>query len=198
MLRKALEQIGLYPDTPKKWAVVFAAVLILLLTFSLEAYGRQQHASHRPTTLMQKRTAYLKQLRGLGAQVIQLGETVKVVLPSDRLFNTDSANVRNPNMLRALTHYIKTFRTVDIAVDGYSDRRRVVGHPQNYQDALTAQQAQVVIDRLWSRGIDTRLLVAEGQGWRNAVAWNGSEAGRRQNRRIEVTFRFYPEYRAWD
>jgi len=197
---KTLKEIGLAFQqglAKSTMTVVLLTALALMLATDANARSKKQPVA-KPQTIEQKRSAIANQLRSYGAQVIILGETIRVVLPSDKLFNKSSANVKNKAFLKVLAQYLNAYRTVDIAVDGYTDNKRLVGRPQNFQQALTAEQARVVIDYLWSRGVDTRLLVAEGQGDRNAVAWNGSEAGQAQNRRIEVSFRFYPEYNSWD
>lgn len=74
-------------------------------------------------------------------------------------------------------------RTCDTIVE-------VAGHTDGRGDAevnlhLSKRRAEVVAKHLVRHGVDPRRLRANGYGESQPVAENGSEAGRKQNRRIE-------------
>jgi outer membrane protein OmpA-like peptidoglycan-associated protein len=68
-----------------------------------------------------------------------------------------------------------------IRIEGYTD---TVGRGKVNQ-RLSQARAAAVRDALIARGISATRLTAKGYGARRAVADNGTEAGRAQNRRIE-------------
>lgn len=143
-------------------------------------------------SLAEKRALYIQQLRHDGVDVIKLGETFRFVLYSDDLFNPDSANLDDafkPTLI-VLAELMATYDKVDVAVAGYTDN----SESQARGTALTTRQAQVVSNFLWERGIDARLISATGYNSKNAVDSNNTVEGRHNNRRVEVSFRFYPEY----
>ena len=136
------------------------------------------------------RHAYLDELHDDGVQVIKLGETFRFVLFSGDLFNADSANFQQPYrpVLKTLAALMKTYDKVNVKVAAYTDNKGSVKR----QQALTTRQAQVVASFLWSEGVDARLEYAMGYNRQNAVDWNGNAKGRFYNRRVEISFRYYP------
>jgi OmpA-OmpF porin, OOP family len=68
----------------------------------------------------------------------------------------------------------------------------VVGHTADIglpeaQQELSVRRAQTVVEELTRRGIDPDRLIFEGRGGTEPVASNDTEAGRAQNRRVEIT-----------
>jgi intracellular multiplication protein IcmN len=136
-----------------------------------------------------RRIAYLTQH---GVKILQVGETITIVLPSDCLFYPDSANI-NPcflPILKVASDYIFCFEKMIVRIDAYTDNR---GSPFR-NCVLTKAQAQVIARALWCNGIDTRLLYAEGYGCDFPIASNLTSQGRAQNRRVEICFRYIPPY----
>ncbi len=117
--------------------------------------------------------------------VAAIGSTVRFVLEGEVLFGVDSAELRGSSRaeLDALAR--------DIAEAGL-DRFRVVGHTdatgaKAYNRDLSLARAKSVRDYL---GLQPELadvtITAEGLGEAEPVADNSTEAGRRQNRRVEI------------
>lgn len=180
-----------------------ALILMSLLIFGFGAFAVAGCAKSKPKatkTTAELRQGYINQLRAAGVRVIVLGETVRLVLPNDRLFNADSANLQSDRsrVLNATARLIRSYDTTDVRVVSYSDNRFLSGAPAKRKQALTARQAQVVASYLWSKGIDTRLLYAVGAAQRNAIATNTTARGRDLNRRIEISFHFYPKQNSWE
>ena len=68
---------------------------------------------------------------------------------------------------------------------------RVVGHTDSvgsdaYNQALSERRARSVADFLIAQGVPAGKLSTEGRGESQPVADNGSDAGRAQNRRVEL------------
>ena len=59
------------------------------------------------------------------------------------------------------------------------------GNP-NYNLTLSQKRAQSVASYLTDRGVARNRLSAEGRGQNQPVADNATEAGRAQNRRVEI------------
>lgn len=67
----------------------------------------------------------------------------------------------------------------------------VVGHTAAVgtvasQDLLSVQRAQSIVEKLKAAGIPAQRLLYEGRGGREPVASNDTEAGKAQNRRVEI------------
>lgn len=136
-----------------------------------------------------RRIAYLT---AHGVKVIQVGETITLILPSDKVFYPDSANI-NPcfiPILKVASDYVFCFEKMTVKINAYGDNlcspyRTLI---------LTQAQAQAIAKTFWCNGIDTRLLVAQGYGCGLPIGANASCAGREQNRRVEICFRYIPPY----
>jgi outer membrane protein OmpA-like peptidoglycan-associated protein len=68
----------------------------------------------------------------------------------------------------------------------------VVGHTADIglpdaQQELSVRRARTVVEELTRRGIEADRLIFEGRGGTEPVASNDTEAGRAQNRRVEIT-----------
>lgn len=143
----------------------------------------------------EKQAKYLSALRQEGVQVIQLGETLRLVMQSDEVFAPNSANIV-PAYRQVLTDVAGLMATYDITsvkIAAHSDKRS----PEKYQTALTTQQAQSVSKFLWSKGVAARLMYAKGYEGSQPVDSSASASARNNNRRVEVSFQYYPEKTAY-
>lgn len=147
-------------------------------------------------TISQVRKTNLRELHKAHVRTIKLGETYRLIIPSDALFQGQSVNIRSSYapVLKTVADLAKTYRTEAIKVAAYSDSQRLLHSPAGRKQALTTRQAQVVVNTLWNQGIDTRVLYASGGSHRQPVAWNGTKQGREYNRRVEISFRFFPRF----
>ena len=135
-------------------------------------------------------STFTEHLRQDNIQIVQMGDTYTVILPSDKFFVRGTSQI-NPHYLGTLdeiVRYIRNFDKVGIKVSGYSDN---IG-PAQRNLALTQTQAQHVMHELWNRGVDVRVMYAKGYGACNPIASNKRVAGRRKNRRIEITLQRIP------
>jgi outer membrane protein OmpA-like peptidoglycan-associated protein len=85
--------------------------------------------------------------------------------------------------ITSLAAILKAFNTAKLRIEGYTDN---VGDPaQNKKIAL--DRATAVKDALVKAGVPAERVTAEGVGPERPIASNDTEAGRAQNRRIELT-----------
>jgi len=129
---------------------------------------------------------YLKRLKKDGVHVVQIGDHVRIVIPSDRIFALNSATIlpRYYPILLDVTQFVENYGTVPITVTAYSDN---VGSEVTKLN-LTTRQAKSVVAFFWSHGIPYNYLKAIGNGSINPIASNLNPTGSYHNRRVEVTF----------
>ncbi len=99
-------------------------------------------------------------------------------------FAPSSTEIRNEDQtaLNKLANWLTEHPDARITVTGHTDND---GDPA-FNQQLSEQRAEAVVDYLAGKGIDRDRLTAEGYGDSQPVADNGTPAGRTQNRRVEV------------
>jgi outer membrane protein OmpA-like peptidoglycan-associated protein len=127
----------------------------------------------------------LDQMRGRLTEM-QTQETARglVVTLGDVLFEVDRAELK-PGAARNLDKLVSALRdNVDtrIAIEGHTD---ATGSREHNVD-LSQRRAEAVQDYLVSHGVSASRVTARGLGPDFPVASNNSDAGRQQNRRVEV------------
>lgn len=132
-----------------------------------------------------------RQLETLRVALVELKaeETERglVVTLGDVLFETDRAELK-PGAARNLDQLAQALRdnpTSTVEIEGHTDSTG--GH--GYNQTLSDRRAQAVRGYLVSHGIDGSRVASRGLGPDYPVASNGTEAGRQQNRRVEVIIR---------
>lgn len=137
---------------------------------------------------MDKAAAEAKQIEG--AQVEQVTDNnglqaVKVTFDSGILFAFNSSTL-STNAKMALSRFAQILKqnpTMDIAIYGYTDN---IGTEAANQKVST-NRADAVADFLMNQGVSaTQFKYVLGKGWSDPVASNDTEAGRAQNRRVEI------------
>lgn len=119
--------------------------------------------------------------------VVNTGSELRVTLPQDLLFATDSTNLR-PDLqsdLRAVANNLNDYPNSNVIVVGHTDS---IGDA-NYNQNLSERRAQAVSSVLRGAGVSGSRLRISGQGESQPVASNGSATGRAQNRRVEIIIR---------
>lgn len=146
---------------------------------------------------MDKAAEQAKQVEG--AQVEQVTDdnglqAVKVTFDSGILFSTSSSTL-SASAKSALSKFANNVlnqnRDMDVAIYGYTDNQgwKNSTAEQSYQKNLNLSQerAQSVSSYLLGCGVSsTQIKTVEGMGEANPVADNSTEAGRQENRRVEV------------
>ncbi|RFZ88538.1 glycine zipper 2TM domain-containing protein [Shinella sp. WSJ-2] len=124
------------------------------------------------------------QLQGTGVSVSRVGDRIVLNMPSNVTFATDRDQVIPPfyPTLDSVALVLRKFDKTLIDVDGHTDS---VGNA-GYNMDLSNRRANSVANYLASRGVDQRRMSAMGYGLERPIASNATEAGRAQNRRVEI------------
>ncbi len=127
------------------------------------------------------------------ADVERVGEGIKVTFDGGILFDFDSAGLRDEARanLSEFATSMKEFEDTKILIVGHTDSKG----PADYNRELSERRAGSAADLLRGRGIQDRRITAVGRGETEPVATNDTEAGRQQNRRVEIAVYANEEYR---
>ncbi|MGO4564156.1 OmpA family protein [Rhizobium sp. 2YAF20] len=125
-----------------------------------------------------------QQLQGTGVSVTRAGDRIILNMPSAITFDTDQDAVKPEfdQTLNSVAIVLRKFNKTLVDVNGHTDSTGSVQHNQD----LSERRAMSVAGYLGSQGIDQRRMSAVGFGPSQPVATNASEAGRSQNRRVEI------------
>ncbi|HEY0943444.1 MAG TPA: OmpA family protein [Steroidobacter sp.] len=135
---------------------------------------------------MDVQEAKLRQkLEGTGVSVTRVGDNITLNMPSSITFATNSAdlNAQFYNALGGVAMVLKEYDKTVIEVAGHTDS---TGSDQ-YNQQLSQRRAQSVASYLAGQGISSQRLLTVGAGEAYPIASNDTEAGRAQNRRVEMT-----------
>lgn len=125
-----------------------------------------------------------EQLRDSDVQVRRSGDTLIVDVPQQVSFDFDSAALRPEGRaaLRDVANVLVNNPRTTIDVIGHTDS---IGDPA-YNQRLSERRAQSVADFLAGQGVRGDRLLIAGMGQRQPIASNATDAGRAQNRRVEI------------
>ncbi|MBR9844189.1 MAG: OmpA family protein [Rhodobacteraceae bacterium] len=133
---------------------------------------------------LDKQAAELREDLDDDVRIENTGDRLIVTLPQDILFASDSYAVQ-PGLTDDL-------RTVAKSLQKYPDSIvQVIGHTDNtasaeYNQNLSELRAEAVADKLMDAGVAFDRIETIGRGESEPVASNLSEAGKAQNRRVEI------------
>lgn len=134
---------------------------------------------------MDAQEAELRQeLAGTGVQVQRVGDQLNLVMPGNVTFNTNEFALRSEFMpvLDSVAQVLYKFTDTRLLVTGHTDSTGAADYNYN----LSNRRAQSVSNYLAARGVDQNRLIAQGMGPDQPLASNDTEAGRAQNRRVEL------------
>jgi outer membrane protein OmpA-like peptidoglycan-associated protein len=119
-----------------------------------------------------------------GAKVERVGEGIQVTFESGLLFDFDSDVVRSDarTNLRSLAASFHKYPGTDLLIVGHTDN---VGRDE-YNQNLSERRSRAAANFLISEGVATSRIITRGLGETEPVATNDTDAGRQQNRRVEV------------
>ncbi len=127
----------------------------------------------------------IRNLNAQGVTIIQLGDTLEVVIPTDYLFDggEDNMKVSAQSTMNNVVKLLKQFGASNITVSAHTDN---VGNL--FQKlALSEKQAQSVTTYLWSHGINLQRMRFYGLADREDVASFDTARGAGFNRRIQIS-----------
>lgn len=125
-----------------------------------------------------------QQLQGTGIEVQRQGDDILLNIPNNVTFDFDSARIwsQAEGTLNSLAGVLNQYPETMIDVIGYTDN---VGS-EGYNQKLSERRAQAVANKLRDFGVASQRMIVLGRGESQPVASNEAEAGRAQNRRVEV------------
>jgi outer membrane protein OmpA-like peptidoglycan-associated protein len=129
-----------------------------------------------------------------GAQVSRVGEGIAVTFDSGILFPFDSAELTSEarSNLRKLADSLQTEARTNVMILGHTDS----DGSNSYNQQLSERRGRSAEDYLASLGVKSSRLDSRGRGEAEPIASNGTDDGRRQNRRVEVAIFANDEWRA--
>ncbi|OHC27994.1 MAG: cell envelope biogenesis protein OmpA [Pseudomonadales bacterium RIFCSPLOWO2_12_59_9] len=138
-----------------------------------------------------KQEAELRQsMQGTGVEVQRQGDQIKLIMPGNITFATDSAEIVSNFYapLNNLSSSFKQFNQNSIEIVGHTDSTGSRAHNMD----LSQRRAQSVANYLTAQGVDGSRLSTRGAGPDQPIASNATADGRAQNRRVEVNLRPLP------
>ena len=125
-----------------------------------------------------------EQLQGTGVRVVREGDNIRLVMPGNITFNTDSYQLR--------ADFYPVLNSVGLVLAKYADTTiRITGHTDNtgtrqYNLNLSEKRAESVANYLVTREVARTRLLVEGIAFDQPIADNATAAGRAENRRVEL------------
>ncbi|WP_213959371.1 MULTISPECIES: OmpA family protein [unclassified Variovorax] len=123
--------------------------------------------------------------QGTGIAVSQTANNeLKLAIPSDASFDTGRAAIK-PNFARVLDQFATGLR------NNANAEVKIIGHTDStgtdaINNPLSVERAASTRDYLISRGVRSNAFNIDGRGSREPIADNSTDAGRAQNRRVEI------------
>jgi flagellar motor protein MotB len=135
------------------------------------------------------------QFAASGLNVVPDGDTLRIILPADQLFQPGSAALEASSapVLDTVAAQVRSLLPRQkIAIEGYTDNAPLYGGRFSSNHQLAAAQANSVLEILTRRsGLPEAQFFTVAQGTNHPRADNGSPQGRAANRRIELVV--YPD-----
>lgn len=125
-----------------------------------------------------------EQLQGTGVQVVREGDNIRLIMPGNITFETDSYHLR--------PDFYPVLNSVGLVLAKYADTTmRVTGHTDNtgsreYNQTLSERRARSVADYLVTQNVVQSRMYVQGMGFDQPIADNSSADGRSRNRRVEL------------
>jgi outer membrane protein OmpA-like peptidoglycan-associated protein len=125
------------------------------------------------------------QLDGTGVSVTRIGDNITLNMPGNITFATNSADLNAAffGVLDSVALVVNEFNQTVIEVAGHTDSTG----SDTYNQQLSERRAASVGAYLISRQVLPDRIIQVGMGETRPVADNTTEAGRQQNRRVELT-----------
>jgi outer membrane protein OmpA-like peptidoglycan-associated protein len=128
-----------------------------------------------------------------GATVERYGEGVLVTFDSGLLFDFDSSVVKGAarSNLTDLANSLREYPDTEVLIVGHTDAQG----SDSYNQGLSERRSVAAKNFLVSQGVPADRIRTEGLGESEPVASNDTDAGRSQNRRVEVAIFASEEHR---
>ena len=137
---------------------------------------------------MDRQEAKLRsRLEGTGVRVQRIGNELKLIMPGNITFATDSADITANfyPVLDSVGLVLAEFDDTGIDIAGYTDSTG----SDMYNQQLSERRANSVASYMVRTGVKAMRIQARGFGKRYPIAPNDTAMGRSQNRRVEINIR---------
>ncbi|CAN5395038.1 N/A [soil metagenome] len=165
---------------------ILACLSLLLLNGCAAPYSSRPIPQDTIGTYFADKFIIEKKLFGAGVEIVELGDKVSVLIPTDRVFEFNSPTIRPDShaFLDMLTAYISRFCGTHLTIAVYTDN---VGSKHKAK-IMSQYRAQSVAAYFWVRGFPQQNLHPIGRGMEPTIADNDNVHNNRLNRRIEICF----------
>lgn len=128
-----------------------------------------------------------------GATITRVGEGIAVTFSSGILFPYNSTDIltQGKSNLNELATSLEKYPDSDILIVGHADS----DGSDSYNLDLSQRRAAAASAYLQARGVPASRLHATGKGESEPIASNATEAGKQQNRRVEIAIYASEAYR---
>ncbi|MBW0144173.1 OmpA family protein [Sphingomicrobium clamense] len=125
-----------------------------------------------------------RETEGTGVDVIRQGDNLLLRMPSGITFAFDSYAVQPEfqGTLNEIASTLNAYESTYIDVMGHTDSTG----SDAYNQTLSERRAQAVANYLTAQGVNRARIATQGYGESSPIADNSTEAGRQQNRRVEI------------
>lgn len=125
-----------------------------------------------------------RQLEGSGVGIQRQGDAIKLIMPGNVTFKSSSSDIASNfyNPLNQVAASLKQYDQSAITIIGHTDS---TGSRQRNMD-LSQLRAQSVANYLVAQGVAGTRVSTAGAGPDQPIASNSTEAGRQDNRRVEI------------
>lgn len=124
------------------------------------------------------------ELVSTGVQVIESDDNIRLIMPGNITFKTDSADINSSfyPVLNSVAKVLNKYSNSTIMVSGHTDNTGSAEYNLN----LSRERAQSVAAYLEGQGVKSSRFEVLGMGYSNPIASNATQQGRTQNRRVEI------------
>jgi outer membrane protein OmpA-like peptidoglycan-associated protein len=137
-------------------------------------------------TYMDRQEAKLRaELERTGVSVTRIGDNITLNMPGNITFATNSADLNAGffDVLNSVSLVVDEFDQTVIEVAGHTDSTG----SDEYNQQLSERRAAAVAAYLRTRNVLADRIITVGAGESRPLASNDTDAGRQQNRRVELT-----------
>ncbi len=129
-------------------------------------------------------TELRRELEGTGVRVVRNGAEIQLIMPGNITFNTNEYSIKSDfyPVLNSVAKVLYKYTDTELEIVGFTDS---IGTVQDNL-LLSRNRASSVRQYLASQSINPNRLKSYGEGESNPIADNMYEAGRQQNRRVEL------------
>ncbi|MBO5833781.1 MAG: OmpA family protein [Alphaproteobacteria bacterium] len=124
------------------------------------------------------------ELVSTGVQVVESDDNIRLIMPGNITFKTDSADINSSfyPVLNSVAKVLNKYDNSTVMVSGHTDNTGSAEYNLN----LSKERAQSVAAYLQGQNVKASRFEVLGMGFSNPIASNATDAGRTQNRRVEI------------